>query len=209
MRGESGGSTGLRGSRAARLTGAGLAVLLAAVGVTAYLVIDGIGKQADAPLPTRVLSTQAIGLVNPGPAGTGTTSSNPSGTGPAALAGSLLASGTGLTFSAAAQSAAEWTADQMAGGTYIFIYLANSGLCLASPASSGPAVMQRCDLAANQRWTRLGPTVGAGGTDYWQLRNLADSRCLTAGSLAGEAAQLEPCQFSPIWTQLVTFAAPS
>jgi hypothetical protein len=207
MRGESGGSTGLRGSRAARLTGAGLAVLLAAVGVTAYLVVDGINNPGDAPLPTRVLSTQAIGLVSPGQAGT--TSTSPSGTGSDTSAGSLLASGTGLTFSADAQSDAEWTADQMAGGTYIFIYLANSALCLASPASPGPAVLQHCDLAANQRWTRLGPTVGAAGTDYWQLRNLADSRCLTAGSLSGEAAQLEPCQLSPGWQQLVTFAAPS
>jgi hypothetical protein len=186
-------------------------VLLAAAGVTAYLIVDGVGR-SDAPLPTRVLSTQAIGLVSPGPAGTA--SAGPSSTGNSPDTGTLLASGTGLTFSAPAQSEAEWTADEMAGGTYIFIYLANSALCLASPAQPGPAqpgpaLLQRCDLAANQRWTRLGPTIGAGGVDYWQLRNLADSQCLTAGDLAGEAARQEPCQLTPIWSQLVTFVVPS
>ena len=80
MRGESGGGTGLRGSRAARLTGAGLAVLLAAAGVTVYLIVDGSGKSGDASLPTRVLSTQAISLVSPGSAGT--TSTGPASTGP-------------------------------------------------------------------------------------------------------------------------------
>lgn len=207
MRGGSGGNTALRGSRAARLTGAGLAVLLAAAGVTAYLVIDGAGKSADASLPTRVLSTQAIGLVSPGPAGT--TSASAANTGAGAAGGTLVASGAGLTFSTTDQSDAEWTADQMAGGTYIFIYLANSALCLASPASPGPAVLERCDLAANQRWTREGLIVGTGGVDYWQLRSLADSQCLTAGSLSGEAARLEPCQPTATWSQLVTFAVPS
>ncbi len=207
MGGESGGSAGLRGSRAARLTGASVAVLLAAAGVTAYLVIDSTGKSADAPLPTRVLSTQAIGLVSPGPAGT--TSTGPASTGTGAAGGTLLASGAGLTFGTSSQPDAEWTSDQMAGGTYIFIYLANSARCLASAASPGPAVLERCDLAANQRWSRKGPTVGTGGVDYWQLRNLADGRCLTAGNLSGEAAQLVPCQATPTWSQLVTFAVPS
>jgi hypothetical protein len=182
-------------------------VLLAAAGVTAYLVIDGTGR-TDAPLPTQVLSTQAIGLVNPGPAGPADPASTGT-TGAGTAAGTLLASGAGVTFGTAAQADPQWTADQMAGGTYIFIYLANGGLCLASPALPGPAVLERCDLAANQRWSRQGLTIGAAGTDYWQLRNTADSRCLTAGNLAGEAAQIEPCQTPPGWAQLVTFAVPS
>lgn len=201
-------STWLRDSRTARLTGAGIAVLLAAAGVTAYLITS---SHNDVQLPTRVVSTQAIGLVNPGPAAADP-ANTPSGT--AAAGGTLVAAGSGLTFSTDTQAGAEWTADQMAGGTYIFIYLANSALCLAAPATpgpatAGPALLQRCDLAANQRWSRQGLTVGTGGTDYWQLRSLADSQCLTAGEVSGEAVQLEPCQDPAGHSQLVTFAEPS
>jgi hypothetical protein len=201
MRGASGGSTGLRGSRAARLTGAGIAVLLAAAAVTAYLVASA--KPAPAPLRTQVLSTQVIDLVSGGPAAAAT-SNPPAGPGPGT--GTLVASGSRLTFSSAPQASAQWTADQMAGGTYIFIYLANGGLCLSSPAAPGPAVLQRCDLAANQRWRRQGLTPGAAGTDYWQLRNSADGRCLAAGDVAGEPAQLQRCQQPPGQSQLIKFA---
>jgi hypothetical protein len=180
-------------------------VLLAAAGVTAYLIASV--RPAAAPLPTQVLSTEVIGLVSPGPAGADTTSSPPSDTGPGT--GTLVASGSRLAFSTAPQTSAQWTADQMAGGTYIFIFLANGGLCLASPATPGPVVLQRCDLAANQRWRRQGLTAGTAGTDYWQLRNTADGRCLTAGDVTGEPAQLKPCQQPPGRSQLITFAQPS
>jgi hypothetical protein len=97
----------------------------------------------------------------------------------------------------------------MAGGTYIFIYLPN-GLCLASRAGHrAPTVtLERCDLQASQRWLRLHTAVGSNGLDYWQLRNLADNRCVTAGKAVGQgesAAQLEPCQASPGWQQQVAF----
>jgi hypothetical protein len=209
MRREGSGSARLRSSGVARLAGAGLAVLLAAAGVTAYLIAES--GNGDAPLPTHVLGTQAIGLVSAGPDGL----ADSSGTAPAGTtqaAGTLLASGHGLTFSAAAQASAQWTADQMAGGTYVFIYLDN-GLCLASPALPGTAAtLRRCDLEADQRWLRQELTVSKEGTDYWQLRNLAEGRCLTSGNVAGptsQTAQLEPCQAPPGWSQLVTFAAPS
>jgi hypothetical protein len=211
MRREGGGSARLRSSGVARLAGAGLAVLLAAAGVTAYLIAES--GSGDAPLPTQVLGTQAIGLVNVGADGVaGSSGTAPAGTSQAA--GTLLASGPGLTFSTAAQAGAQWTADQMAGGTYVFIYLAN-GLCLASPPLAGTgtaATLRRCDLEADQRWVRQELTVSKGGTDYWQLRNLADGRCLTAGNVAGpasRAAQVEPCQAPPGSSQLVTFAVPT
>jgi hypothetical protein len=199
---------GRRGGTAARLAGAGLAVLLAAIGVTAYLIVDRV---VDSPLPTRVLGTQAIALVSPGPAGP----AGWSGTGQAP--GTLLDSAGRLAFSADVPAGAGWTADQMAGGTYIFIYLGNGGLCLTSPAlPASAAVLNKCDLAANQRWVRMGPTVGAGGLDYWQLRNDADRRCLAADSPvaavsggSGPAAQMESCQAVPSWHQLVTFVQSS
>jgi hypothetical protein len=192
-----------RGGWTVRLAGAGLAVLLAAGGVTVYLLVNGAGA-SDATLPTRVLGTQAISLVNPGAAGPAAWQ----GTGQAP--GTLLQAAGKLTFSAGAQPGAAWTADQMAGGTYIFIYLANGGLCLTAPPSpAAAAILVGCDLQASQRWVRQGMTPGLNGLEYWQLRNAADGRCLGAASPASLAAQLQPCQGAPGWRQLVTFVQSS
>lgn len=205
-----------RGGWTVRLAGAGLAVLLAAGGATVYLLMNG-ASAGDAPLSTHVLGTQTIALVNPGAAGPAAWA----GTGQAP--GTLLQAGGRLTFSAGAQPGAGWTADQMAGGTYIFIYLANGGLCLTSPATpAAAAVLEHCDLQASQRWLRQGMTQGQNGMEYWQLRNAADGRCLAAGSLisltaqagsgsgsagggSSQAAQMQTCEGAPGWRQLVTF----
>lgn len=189
MRGRRNARSRVRGSWAARLTGAGLAILLAGVGVGAYLIVGGgRASQDSSELPTRVLTTQAVGLVNPGPAG-------PASTSPAS--DTLVAAGGGLRFSDNTQAGSDWTADQMAGDTVIFIYLPN-GLCLG--ASRGPGVaLQRCNLEAGQRWLQRHPVTGASGLQYWQLRNLSDGRCLTAAA----TARLGRCQASPGWQQLI------
>ena len=192
-----------RGSRAPRLVGAGLAVLLAGAGVAAYLVVARSHAGA-AALPTRVLTTQAIRLVSQQP--------------PAARSAvqeTLLPARSGLAFAQVTQPGADWTADEMAGGTYVFIYLPN-GLCLGSPMSVIPSALTlaRCNLQASQRWERVHPVVGGTGLDYWQLRNLADRRCLTAGAAPGASAarfpaRLERCQASPGWSQLIAFLVAS
>jgi hypothetical protein len=186
----------------ARLTGAGLAILLAGVGVAAYLIVGGSHASQDASeLPAKVLGTQAVGLVNPGPA--------PSG----AQSQTLLATRGGLDFTGAGQVGANWTADQMSGGTYIFIYLPN-GLCLGS-ARGTTAALQRCSLQAGQRWVPQRQVTGASGVDYSQLRNLSDGRCLTGVPTAGAAssapttARLERCQAAPGWHQLIAFVTAS
>jgi len=191
----------VRGSWTARLIGLGLAIVLAAAGVAVYLAFGNKPGQK-AALPTRVLGTQAVGLVNPGP---------PPQAGASAAPQAFLASSSNPSFVTAGQAGADWTADQMAGGTYIFIYLPN-GQCLAS---RGPAVaLARCNLGAGQRWVRQ-RQVSIGGVDYWQLRNLSNGRCLTAASGDGTAqpgqgtARLEPCQASPGWIQLVAFLTAS
>jgi len=188
----------VRGSWAARLIGVGLAIVLAGVGVTLYLVYGNKASHAPA-LPTRVLGTQAIGLVNPGP---------PPQAGASPAPQAFLASHSDLGFVPAGQAAADWTADEMAGGTYIFIYLPN-GRCLASRGSA--VTLARCNLsAAGQRWVRQ-RLASQGGVDYWQLRNLSSGRCLTAPAGSGaaqpeqSAARLERCQASPGWIQLVAF----
>jgi hypothetical protein len=204
MRGKRDARARVRGSGMARLTGAGLAILLAGVGVAAYLIVGGSHARPDASeLPAKVLGTQAVGLVNPGPA--------PSGADPQMLL--LLATRDGLSFTSAGQVGANWTADQMSGGTYIFIYLPN-GLCLGS-ARGTPAALQRCSLQANQRWAPERQVTGANGVDYSQLRNLSDGRCLTAVAAAGAAssapttARLERCQAAPDWHQLIAFVTAS
>ena len=92
-----------------------------------YLVVGEPRPARRAALPTRVLGTQAIGLVNPGPPPQAGASADPQ---------TFLASRSDLSFVTAEQAGADWTADQMAGGTYIFIYLPN-GLCLAVLAGVG------------------------------------------------------------------------
>jgi hypothetical protein len=188
----------VRGSWAARLTGTALAVLLAGAGTAVYLIVGARDDDSASALPTRVLGTQAIGLANSAQA----QSASPA---PA----TLMTSPAGLSFQAGGQVTADWTADQMAGGTYIFIYLPN-GLCLG-PSRANTVSLQRCNLQAGQRWIREHPVVGASGLDYWQLRNLADGRCLTAKSVAGRggttesAPRLERCQASPASGQLIAF----
>ena len=193
----------VRGSWAARLIGVGLAIVLAGVGVALYLIYGNKASQATA-LPTRVLGTQAVGLVNPG---------RPPQAGASAAPQAFLASRSDLSFVPAGPPAADWTADQMAGGTYIFIYLPN-GRCLASSQASAVS-LARCNLAAaGQRWVRQ-RLASQGGVDYWQLRNLSNGRCLTAPAGSGAAqpgpstARLERCQASPGWIQLVAFMTAS
>jgi hypothetical protein len=195
----------VRGSWAARLTGTAFAVLLAGVGVAVYLIVDGAHADNSASvLPARVLGTQAIGLAYSAPA-------HSAGASPATE--TLLASRSGLSLQASGQITADWTADQMAGGTYIFIYLPN-GLCLG-PSRANAVSLQRCNLQAGQRWIRQHPVLGNSGLDYWQLRNLAADRCLTAVSVAGQTAaaesapRLEHCQASPGSRQLIAFVVNS
>jgi hypothetical protein len=179
--------------------GAGFALLVAVAGVAAYLVVGRAHeRKAASVLPTRVVSTQAVSIANTGPV---------SQAGGSPAPGTLVASHSDLVFTVNGPAGAQWTSDQMAGGTYIFIYIPD-GLCLASRASrhAWAVTLDRCNLQASQRWLRQHPNVAANGLDYWQLRNLAAGRCLADGIAVGirqSAAQLEPCEASPGWRQQV------
>lgn len=195
----------VRGSWAARLTGTGFAILLAGVGAAVYLIVGGAHADNSASvLPTRVLGTQAIGL--------GASPASPASPGGSGVE-MLVASRSGLSFTAAAEVGASWTADQMAGGTYIFIYL-QDGLCLG-PSRAAAVSLQRCSLQADQRWVRQHPVAEANGLEYWQLRNLGNGRCLTAVSSTGRdgsaqsVARLQRCQASPGASQLTAFLTSS
>ena len=83
-------------------------------------------------------------------------------------------------------------------GSYIFIYLPD-GQCLAAPGRArGPAApLERCDLSpasAGAAWVR---GVLVGGHDYYQLRNLANGRCLTASGRRSAAPAAAPAGLQP------------
>jgi Ricin-type beta-trefoil lectin domain-like len=185
-----------------RIVGISVVLLLAVVGVIA--VLRPAKPPATAPrhvtLPsTRVEGVQTIGIVAaglPDPAGSAAPSPD-----------TLVAPAASVAFAPGQQTAPAWTADQMAGGTYIFINLAN-GQCLAPAARGGTTVLQKCDLGNAQRWHREnGNTQG-----FAQLRNAQDGRCLTITSTIPAAgpddftAGLQPCSAQPGSQQLMTFS---
>src|ERR1019366_9135400 len=129
----------------------------------------------------------------------------------------LLISPAGLAFgpippSELVTGAPQWSADLMAGGTYIFIY-APTGQCLASvgPPRAPALAARRCDLGRSQRWRTAGTGIQTGGHYYGQFSNLASGRGLSAGGAmpsAGHgdsAAALAPCGPAQPWRQLISF----
>ncbi len=181
-----------RGSWLARLTGIGLIVVLAAGGVTAYLVTQHpLGGRSATILPTRVVSYQTVGLL--------AQDAQPRSSGQLVQ---LLASQGGPEFSLVSHAeqqsgSGQWTADLMVGGSYIFIFLPSDD-CLGATDSAGQArlVLQHCDLQANQRWRRIGTGTVARGHSFYPYANMADGSCLTEGSeLPGPvwAASLSGC----------------
>jgi hypothetical protein len=189
----------------ARLAGISVVVLLAAGGVAAYLVeLHPAVAQRAAPLPTQVLSRQTVGLIAQGAQ-------------PASSGGELLQllgpQGT-LQFSPVAPAeeqagSPQWTANLMAGNSYIFIFLP-TGDCLAAAGSkSQPKLaLQHCDLKAAQRWRRMPTAVTSKGHDYYQYANLADGACLTQTSEQSGpdfGAALAACSPSGPAGQLIAF----
>jgi hypothetical protein len=193
------------GSRLARLAGIAVALLLAAAGVAIYLVaLHPASARQQPPLPTRVLSFQAVGLI----AQVGQQGS------PAGQLVQLLGPRGTPQFSPVRQAqeqagSPQWTADLMAGNSYIFIYLP-TGACLAAegPADQPKLTLDHCDLAAQQRWRRTSPAVQIQGHDFYQYANLGDAACLTVTSeLPGPVyvAALQSCSAGSPADQLIGF----
>jgi Ricin-type beta-trefoil lectin domain-like len=192
-----------------RLAGIGVAVLLAAGGTAAYLLLPGTahaGKHADES-SARVQTKLAVTIITQRMALRGRARTT---------AEALAASSTGLVFTVITPSASigapMWTADQMTGGSYIFVDV-SVGKCLAGPARpvTTTVSLQRCSLGGSQRWKRVLGSAAAAGHHYWQLENAADGLCLTVGSaIPGTGsghftAAVERCQDPQPSRQLVTF----
>lgn len=189
-----------RGSRLSRLTGISVILVLAAAGAAAYLItVHPLGGHHAAPLSTKVISNQTIGLVaqdsHPG------SSSLLQLRGPGGVPQFSL-----LTPAEQEAGSGQWTADQMADNSYIFIFVP-AGTCLTA-AGQARLALRHCDLQPNQRWRRVGRASLTEGHDFHQYKNLGTGSCLTetgepAGSVRG--ASLSPCSPSAPANQLIAF----
>lgn len=192
-----------RASWLPRLLGIGVVVVLAGAGVIAY--VAGVRPHAvrhRTTLPSRVVSGQTVGLV------TQTASSSPQLLqllDPHGRPGFLpLSAG-----AAAAPGTGQWTANQMADGSYIFIFLP-SGDCLTAvgPPARPALTLAHCELTAQQRWRRTSATSQSDQHAFFQYANLADGKCLgeTGPQAGGEfGAGLTTCSASPDADQFLAF----
>lgn len=194
-----------RGSWLPRLAGIGVIVVLAAGGIAGYLVtLHPAASHHAAPLPTKVQSYQTVGLIaqdeQPGsPAGQLLQLLGPGGTPGFSRLGQTQE----------AEGSPQWTADLMAGGSYIFIFLP-TGDCLSAtgPATRPKLALQHCNLTAAQRWRRKPGAVLAQGHDFYQYADLGDGSCLTqTGVLPRQifGADLAACSASEPPDQLIAF----
>jgi len=189
-----------RGSWTLRIAGIAVVVLLAGGGATAYLLASRPAARGARPLPSRVTSVQTVGL----------------GAQPPATAGGgalrqLIEGPGGLEFSPvppATQAAGNpvWTADLMAGGSYVFIY-SPDGRCLAAAGRRPGAALslQHCNLGPDQRWHELAATVKADGRVFGQFRDMGSGQCVSAASSAAGPASLARCNPAQPWEQLLAF----
>jgi hypothetical protein len=177
---------------------------LAAGGVTAYLIAFQSGKHhPSSGLSSKVIQVQTVGLVGQGQS---------TGSGKSLL--QLLGSQQTPVFSplASAQVSSglpQWTADQMADGTYIFIFLP-TGNCLAASHNLHPTIqLRRCnEQSPLQRWRRSFAPVAIDRHDFYQYANGGVQGCLSMTSTvtgSNNSAALEPCETSPQADQLVAF----
>jgi hypothetical protein len=175
-----------KGSWVPRLVGVGVVAAVAAGGVV-YFGLSGNhsaasrrsrGASTHPTLSARVVGQQTVGLINFGPYDDKDPFSNDPDDHPLMLE----PSSTGLRFvvippALLATGQPQWTADQMADGSDIFIYIP-SGKCLAAGRAERVGVT-RCASVRSQRWRQ----VQAGtyfGQAFAAYANAQTGLCLTA-----------------------------
>ncbi|HXP21738.1 MAG TPA: hypothetical protein VN840_19010 [Streptosporangiaceae bacterium] len=173
------------------MTGMGVVVLLAGGGLAVYLGSQHAARPDHdvAALSLKVLKVQTIGLIDYGPDDDGDQSNHDADDHPLML----RLTGAGLAFVPIPKSeliagVPLWTADQMADGSEIFIYIP-TGRCLT--AARGTSLgLAHCDLGLSQRWRPVHLSTVA-GQPIAQFATAAGN-CLAAGAHAGPA-RLAPC----------------
>jgi hypothetical protein len=189
---------------------AATAVLATAAGLGTVALLHpwsrNVAQPSQAPLSSKVISEQPVGLANLGPPGeAGTAGSN------AAL---LYSSAGGLVFmpstgGESVPSGQQWQADQMRGGSLVLLFTPD-GLCLTAVGTGqqASAQLEHCDSQASQRWYHPFQGTDSDGRDYWQLRSAAEGQCLSASGspLQGlSAVAMQSCSPARPWQQLVMF----
>ncbi|HTT50313.1 MAG TPA: RICIN domain-containing protein [Streptosporangiaceae bacterium] len=189
------------------ITAVAVLAVLAGVGVLAFehFGSSDVAQRRHEPVSTKITSEQAVGLANLGQTGQA---------GSANSAATLLYSTAGgLIFTPSSggenvEPSQQWQADEMRGGQFVLLF-SPDGQCLTALGRGSQAVaeLERCDSGMNQRWTHPFEGTDGMGRDYWQLRSVADGRCLAVG-VAGSGsavAGLQPCSAHKPWAQLVMF----
>ncbi len=204
------------GSWIPRLAGVAVVAVVAIGGLAAYLVTAHRpqvhrGTQPGhhrTVLSSRVVRTEAAGIIDFGPANDGDPFLNRRDDHPLML----QPTSSGLEFVTVPHAeiragVPNWTVDQMAGGSDIFIYSATGQCLTAVPSVSGSAGRLRlahCDLGPSQRWQPQDGQVALGQA-YARYANAQTGSCLTAPSGHPGPASLQDCK-SPIpKTQQITF----
>jgi hypothetical protein len=193
-----------KGSRAPRLAGVAVVVILAGGIVGIYLGSAHAQHPVTPKHPrpsAKVVSVQTVGVIDFGPDDDGDAWQNDPDDHPLML----LKKGTALDFvdiprEDLSAGTPEWTADQLSDGTEIFIDV-TTDKCL-SPAGDG-LELTRCDLGTAQRWRPLNAEVVLGQA-IAQYANAKTGQCLTAPRKPGRA-RLAPCGKARTRTQEIAF----
>jgi hypothetical protein len=183
----------------------GAIVLLAGGGVGIYLGTQHPSRASHpiaAPLSVKVLRVQTIGLINFGPYDDGDQTAGDLDDHPLML----RVLGRGLEFVPIPRSELTagvplWTADQMADGTEIFIYIP-TGQCLTEAHQGTRLELTHCNLGARQRWRAIHPSIVL-GQPISQFAGAAGT-CLTAGQGPGPA-RLATCGDARTKSQEIAF----
>src|SRR5258708_25171254 len=145
-----------RGSWIPRLAGVAVVVVLTAGGLAAYLASASSTAaphhKQRAGLSARVLSAHTVGVIDFGPDDDKDAFTNDPDDHPL----QLQPQGTGISFTTItsgelAAGVPSWTANQMADGTVIFIYVP-TGKCLTATADGASVTLSHCTLRLSQRW---------------------------------------------------------
>ena len=199
-----------KGSSVPRLAGMSVVLVLAVGGLAAYLASTH-PHQAAAPrrhkqtaLASRVLKVQSVGIIDFGPDDDGDDFRYR----PDDHALMLQPEAGVISFvaiPAAELSSGEpnWTDDQMADGSHIFIYAA-TGQCLS--AGRNPAVLRlaRCNLSIAQRWRPIDASA-AQGQAFAKYANAETGRCLSAPRTEPGPARLTRCGPPQMKNQEIAF----
>jgi hypothetical protein len=198
-----------KGSWIPRLTGVGIAVLVAA-GILGFYLAKSSPPSPPAS-PRGHLSTglsakarsQPVGIIDFGPDNDRDAFVNDRDDHPL----KLQSSGTAVDFvaippSEIASGTPQWTANQMSDGTYVFIYTPQE-LCLTAVGNGQPLRLAHCDLRSAQRW-RPAPQQTALGQQYAAYASVSSGDCLTAPRSPGPA-MLSPCGGSLAKSQEIAF----